>query len=503
MAMVSTIGLFGQVGGGVFENINLLNANVNGLDYVGSLVGDVWDTSIANISTNANISGLSYVGGIVGWARNIQISNTHTSGSINSTGNWTGGIAGINYMYSKINNCYSSMIVTSMGANSGGVSGINDQESEISNSYFTGTITGNNYVGGIVGQNGSSILNSCYSIGSVNGNSNLGGLAGTSTGQVINSYWNTETSGIAISAGGEGRTTEQMIYPYDQNTYLDWGFSNIWADDENATENNGYPYLRMGDESIEIKRPTANQVLVSGNSDVIAWASTGAENVSISYSINNGVEWTLIESDVPSMNGVNYYNWFIPIEIEGTYYECLIQIEDVNLEIEAVSSIFQINSGTTYTVTFNITDEDEMPITDAIITFDGIVNSANVYEFTNINSGDYDYIVTKEGFNPISGTVSVLDMDQTVYIELIHVGVNPNPLASLRVYPNPFSNYISTSNPNLVKRVVIDNIVGQKIIDIELNGEAIIETTKLLKGVYIITFEASNGDCIVHKMVKK
>jgi hypothetical protein len=66
------------------------------------------------------------------------------------------------------------------------------------------------------------------------------GRKGNST--VNNSYWNIQTSGQSSSAGGFPRTTAQMTYPYDSNTYVDWDFSNVWEEDTENT-NGGYPYL--------------------------------------------------------------------------------------------------------------------------------------------------------------------------------------------------------------------------------------------------------------------
>jgi len=117
--------------------------------------------------------------------------------------------------------------------------------SNISNSYSTGNVDGYQYVGGLVGSNFNSKIMNSYSTASVTGLSDFGGLVGSKEGSVIgNSYWNTETSGQSTSAGGEGRTTTEMTYPYSDNTYMDWDFNAIWAADENYKKNGGYPYLR-------------------------------------------------------------------------------------------------------------------------------------------------------------------------------------------------------------------------------------------------------------------
>jgi uncharacterized repeat protein (TIGR02543 family) len=79
-----------------------------------------------------------------------------------------------------------------------------------------------------------------------------------------------------------------------------------------------------------------------------------------------------------------------------------------------------------------------------------------------------------------------------------------NTLSNLNVYPNPFSNFITLSNAEMVTRVVITNIIGQVVMDIPMNGsQRIIETGSLKTGVYLISFQASNGERVVRKMVKQ
>lgn len=87
----------------------------------------------------------------------------------------------------------------------------------VTDSYSTGSVIGNAPIGGLVGQNDTSILASV----------------------VTGSYWDMETSGQSqsVSDRGTGETTAEMRM---QSTYVGWDFNNIWAIKEGAT----YPYLR-------------------------------------------------------------------------------------------------------------------------------------------------------------------------------------------------------------------------------------------------------------------
>ena len=62
-----------------------------------------------------------------------------------------------------------------------------------------------------MGSNGGTIIN-CYSTGTVTGESYFGGLVGDnddSYGTVTASFWDIHTSGLANSNGGTGKTTEK------------------------------------------------------------------------------------------------------------------------------------------------------------------------------------------------------------------------------------------------------------------------------------------------------
>ena len=92
-----------------------------------------------------------------------------------------------------------------------GLFGFVDQGATIENiGVVTATVTGDSYVGGLVGNSYGTVSNSSCT-GSVTGNSHVGGLVGWNEyGTVSDSFWDTETSGQATSAGGTGKTTAEM-----------------------------------------------------------------------------------------------------------------------------------------------------------------------------------------------------------------------------------------------------------------------------------------------------
>ena len=220
----SYLGLFGHLhAGAVISSLGLEEVNVNGTgNYVGGLVGLNHGSITKSYCSGSVSGGDGWVGGLVGVNYgSITISyNTCTVG----TSQWPhfqgfGGLVGENW----------GVVTTSY--NTGSVTGdervgglIGENWGFIATSYSTGSVTGDKFVGGLVGENWLSITNS-YSTGAVMGKSNIGGLIGKNyegyVSTVTTSFWDTQTSDQAFSASGTGLTTREM---QDINTFLSAGW---------------------------------------------------------------------------------------------------------------------------------------------------------------------------------------------------------------------------------------------------------------------------------------
>jgi hypothetical protein len=131
------------------------------------------------------------------------------------------------------------------------------------NCYARATVSGNVYIGGLVGRNLEGSISSSYSTGSVIGTVKVGGLVGENTlvpnqqgqyniGIIGSSFWDTEISKQATSDGGTGKTTEEMQMT---STFLEAGWDFV---DEitNGTEDiwwilEGQDYPRLWWETAE------------------------------------------------------------------------------------------------------------------------------------------------------------------------------------------------------------------------------------------------------------
>lgn len=215
---------------------------------VGGLVGENNPGTVSASSSSATIQANDgRIGGLVGFNVGGAVVNSFATGQV--TGGWyVGGLVGRNLngtvtrSYATGNAISSSVAGGLVGDTEGGI---------ISNSYATGNAhAGSYFSGGLIGYLWSTAVSNSFSIGFVSGGTDIGGLVGYRFGgSVSGSYWNTETSGQSISAGGMGRTTDEMTYPYAANTYTDWAFGDIWEEDTTGGVNSGYPYLywQIGD----------------------------------------------------------------------------------------------------------------------------------------------------------------------------------------------------------------------------------------------------------------
>ncbi|MEI6089819.1 MAG: GLUG motif-containing protein [bacterium] len=219
-------------------------------DYVGlfgiiSQTNHVPSTLINSIVlTNSNIIGNNNVGGICGLIFNNtvflpHIDKCHFEGLI-SGNDYIGGIVGRDSVY----NVWPRTIVVSNCSSRGIISGINDvggligyNACTLQDSYNRSEIQGNSNTGGAVGFNSSTgIIFKIFSAGEVNG---TGGLVGGSSGTIVYSYWDSTACSIKTSFGGSPLDSAPMRI---STNFVAWNFNTIW--ECITTENDGYPSFR-------------------------------------------------------------------------------------------------------------------------------------------------------------------------------------------------------------------------------------------------------------------
>ena len=175
---------------------------VAGGGYGGGIVAYCYDyTTIDSCSNTGNISGGCYLGGIVGYlyGDNTSITASYNAGNVTSNSYYAGGLIGYDPTGATINNCFNVGDVATTGTDAsagygiGGIAGCT--AAKITRVYNTGTVTGADFVGGIVGYpvKGSVTIANAYSSGHISTPDSVGGnIVGVATDNTT--YWSSGNS---------------------------------------------------------------------------------------------------------------------------------------------------------------------------------------------------------------------------------------------------------------------------------------------------------------------
>ncbi len=232
------------------------SCSISGAKYVGGLVGYSYGGNVNHSYSSGEITGGNYAGGLIGYCNYSQLYSCYSDSEVNG-GNYLGGLAGLGND-TIINCCYSTGNVTG-GDYLGGLVGYQNGGG-INNCYCQGNIAGDENIGGLIGYLYRSMVLNCYSIGLVQGDAEIGGLVGKeySSSYVAFSFWDTQASGITVSADGVGLDTDQM---QSIDTYSEWGYCEhrgVWTIDDG----NDYPRLAWENQpGVAIAKSELDEVL--------------------------------------------------------------------------------------------------------------------------------------------------------------------------------------------------------------------------------------------------
>ncbi len=159
-----------------------------------------------------------------------------------------------------------------------------------------------------------------------------------------------------------------------------------------------------------------------------------------------------------------------------------------------------------YTVTFTVKRSDgTTPVDGAIITVTGqgnVTTDASGVATMQLPDGNYSYLVVKDGFDTKNGNFTVSGADLAVNITLIQTGIPANPIAKLSVYPNPFTDRIYFTGAE-VTRVTITSVIGQVVMDRQVENTESVDVSSLDRGIYLVRFYNSKGESVLRKLVKE
>jgi hypothetical protein len=210
-------GLVGYVIEGSIENCQVISGSVEGKNRVGGLVGNNYMGEISASSTNVEVFTVMDTdfpsissGGLAGVNEYGFILDSHVMGKVSGQ-LYVGGLVGENKGH--ISNSYADGEVNGM-EHVGGLVGINDG-GIIHDAHAATLVSGTDDVGGLVGINTGGLVDKSYAVGNITGNNNVGGLVGfVNNGEVSDSYATGKISGINGSShigGLIGRSTNSTI----------------------------------------------------------------------------------------------------------------------------------------------------------------------------------------------------------------------------------------------------------------------------------------------------
>ncbi len=156
-------------------------------NFTGTFDGGGYTISGLNVAGGtSDDSGTSNYQGLFGYVSGGTVKNLNVSGTVTGY-QYVGGVVGENYN-GTVDNCSFSGTVTGYRY-VGGVVG-NSYTSSVSSCYNTGDVNGSDYVGGVVGrsncadENSSATVTNCYNTGAVTATSIVGGVVGYNFAQV-------------------------------------------------------------------------------------------------------------------------------------------------------------------------------------------------------------------------------------------------------------------------------------------------------------------------------
>ncbi len=150
---------------------------------------------------------------------------------------------------------------------------------------------------------------------------------------------------------------------------------------------------------------------------------------------------------------------------------------------------------TTYTVTFELLNNENQVVQHAVVTFAGQQNAAGDYFFPGIAPGSYTYFIEADGFFDAEGEVIVTDQDVeiTIYLEEDDTFVVGIKMPRVRIFPNPANSQVTVSSEFYMTEVSVVDMQGRILIKKKEAGHTIsLPIAHLDNGIYIVQITTSD-----------
>jgi outer membrane lipopolysaccharide assembly protein LptE/RlpB len=184
------------------------------------------------------------------------------------------------------------------------------------------------------------------------------------------------------------------------------------------------------------------------------------------------------------------------LELPGT---AVITVTAEDGETQLVYTVeFTLRVKETYSVTFNVYDEDGNPVEGAEVLFNSeskltdVAGKVVYAEIMPVSEAPFS-ISKPDAYEEYQGTLSVVDADLTVDVVLLFVGINTENALVSSIYPNPSQGEFTILLHQVIQgtTITITDLRGSIIVHTELNQlETRINLSNTKAGVYLLRIQS-------------
>ncbi len=363
--------------------------------------------------------------GLFGYINGGAVKNLTVKGSIQVSADYVGGIAGCINGSDVIQNCASYVEVSGNNrvggivgnintsspkqidgcANYGAVSGTNQvgglvgymyYAGTVSNSYNSGQIAGTRYVGGITGwmNDSKAVVQNCYTVGTVTGGQNTAPAIGQKSSGAVTNLYNLDTNGNDPNSTAK---TEEELKSAEFVALLGEPF----ISDMKLPINDGYPILSWQDTN---PRYMVTLAVEPADAQVVLKDETGTP-VAASSQENGNYIWSLVAGD---------YTYTVSSFGKETKKGVMHVTPETG--VEGIHETIILEDAANYSVSFMITPAEANPV--ITLMYQGKILGTETPGTWQLPAGEYTYTVKAKGYGKETGGFTVTDEGLTLPVAL-------------------------------------------------------------------------------------
>jgi len=417
--------------------------------------------------------------GLFGTIRGATVENLGIE-NCDITGEWfVGGLVGKNYS-STLSNCYATGNVSGAGVYAGGLVGDNSSSSSLSNCYAAVNVSGGMFVGGLAGENyDNSTISNCYATGNVSGTDGyLGGLTGSNSSS--SSLSNCYATGDVSVTGEDVNATSEDVGGLTGDNYDNSTISNCYA------TGNVSGTILVGGLVGENSSSTISNCYATGNVIGTGESVDAGENVGGLVGFNNATIKNCVAANgsVVSTANTTYIN-----RICGTTYGTCQNNYALN------TMVVKNGSG-------NVT------ITDGLNTNAGMGKSRTDFQSFAFYATAGNWKTAAWDINAPNGIWDICDGKSLPFLRWQGINCNGNgvvPITAtdgIQIYPNPTNYELQITNyEGTIKGVEIYDLSGKTLMS-QMSNPSQINVSHLASGIYFIKIQTDKGT-VAKKFIKQ